>query len=61
LKAECVHFWEVEPPSGTDSLGVCRLCGEERRFPNVDKGNGRPSSWRQTRKALDVLEVKVKA
>ena len=48
VKAACVHYWEVPSPNGPESLGVCRLCGEERMFPNWDEREGRPR-WR-TRK-----------
>jgi hypothetical protein len=28
------HHWVIEPPNGPFSLGRCRSCNEERRFPN---------------------------
>lgn len=30
----CVHHWVIESPSGANSLGTCRICGEERLFQN---------------------------
>lgn len=33
-RANCHHFWLTEPPNGSTSKGVCKLCGEERVFGN---------------------------
>lgn len=30
----CVHHWVIETPSGANSLGTCRICGEQREFQN---------------------------
>lgn len=30
----CVHFWDCEQTEHVEAKGVCRLCGEERMFPN---------------------------
>ena len=30
----CRHHWLIETPEGPTSLGICRLCGEERMFEN---------------------------
>lgn len=30
----CVHHWVIDSPSGSTSMGVCRICGERRAFAN---------------------------
>lgn len=30
---ECVHHFVLEAPTRRGSVGQCRKCGEERRFP----------------------------
>jgi len=30
----CKHHWEIEPPTGPFSQGVCQFCGEVREFNN---------------------------
>ncbi len=30
----CRHHWLIETPDGPTSLGVCRICGLERKFDN---------------------------
>ena len=30
----CTHFWDVEQTEHIEAKGVCRLCGEQRMFPN---------------------------
>ena len=30
----CAHYWEIATPDGPTSLGVCKLCGEERVHDN---------------------------
>jgi hypothetical protein len=30
----CRHFWIIEPPGAETSLGVCKHCGERRKFMN---------------------------
>jgi hypothetical protein len=34
----CQHHWIIESPSGPTSIGRCKLCGAERRFPNSAEG-----------------------
>jgi hypothetical protein len=29
-----VHHWNIEPPNGPVSAGVCDVCGESRDFKN---------------------------
>lgn len=31
----CVHHWIIDSPSGAQSEGRCRHCGEARMFDNV--------------------------
>ena len=31
---ECRHYWMIEDAKGSTSRGVCKLCGEERKFYN---------------------------
>ncbi len=32
---KCVHYWVIATPSGgATSVGVCKLCGEERDHSN---------------------------
>lgn len=33
-EVRCRHYWVIESPHGPTSRGVCRLCGEEKEFPN---------------------------
>ncbi len=30
----CTHFWLIPLADGPTGTGVCKLCGEERDFPN---------------------------
>lgn len=32
---DCVHHWIIETPIGATSAGVCKRCGDTRRFPNA--------------------------
>ena len=34
MSAECVHWWEIEPPNGPVCSGRCKYCGEVREFRN---------------------------
>ena len=36
----CTHVWQIDPPNGPTSEGMCRLCGETRRFNNYLPGTG---------------------
>jgi hypothetical protein len=31
----CTHVWLLDPPDGPTSVGVCKLCGDARDFPNA--------------------------
>ena len=31
---KCNHYWMIEDAKGSTSRGVCKLCGEERKFYN---------------------------
>ena len=33
-RVTCQHHWLIEAPEGPTSLGICRMCGEERMFEN---------------------------
>ena len=44
-----MHYWELEPLREADSLGVCRLCGDEQTFSNREQEHQRPA-WRVTKK-----------
>ena len=33
----CTHHWDIQPPAGPQSLGVCRRCKEERLFSNASE------------------------
>ena len=30
----CAHHWVIASPNGEMSLGRCKVCGEEKEFPN---------------------------
>lgn len=30
----CRHHWIIEPPQGSTSKGICKVCGENREFRN---------------------------
>ncbi len=34
VKIECQHYWVIETPNGSVSVGVCKFCREERHFNN---------------------------
>ena len=37
---KCAHYWIIEPPAGSVSLGVCQVCREVREFSNsIDEAN----------------------
>ena len=38
-----IHTWILESPNGPTSLGTCRVCGQQRDFPNALKETG--YSW----------------
>jgi hypothetical protein len=40
VTSNCIHHWILETPSGPTSRGVCKLCGEEKDFPNSDTRSG---------------------
>ena len=43
LNKECAHSFIIPPPNGATSIGICRLCGEEREMVNyIDESSG----WR---------------
>lgn len=37
LEAGCTHHWLIEQPNGAQSLGVCKHCGAQQDFWNVEK------------------------
>ena len=34
MEETCVHHWVIAIPKGPHSLGKCKLCKEQRLFPN---------------------------
>lgn len=36
---DCAHRWQIAPPSGAFSKGICRKCGAERIFPNSSEAS----------------------
>lgn len=32
----CNHYWDIEPPDGPTSIGICRHCGTQDEFSNVE-------------------------
>ena len=34
MEETCVHHWVIGIPKGPHSLGECKLCKEQRLFPN---------------------------
>lgn len=46
MKAQCSHFWIIEPPNGPTSIGVCKWCGEVAEFENGFDSRATPDmSW----------------
>jgi hypothetical protein len=43
----CQHYWLIERPQGPTSKGVCRLCSEERDFPNYIAETTNPNRTRR--------------
>ena len=41
----CMHYWEIQPATGPVSPGICRTCGEGRKFNNYVEG----ASWGDSR------------
>ena len=35
---KCAHYWIIEPPAGSVSLGVCQVCQEVKEFNNSIDG-----------------------
>lgn len=35
LESVCKHYWDIEPPNGPTSIGICRHCGAQDEFSNV--------------------------
>ena len=35
--ADCPHHWLIDPVSGPESKGRCKLCGRERTFANYPR------------------------
>jgi hypothetical protein len=42
----CIHYWEIEPPSGLTSVGTCNHCGESREFQNYFHYYKENLSWK---------------
>jgi len=38
-KAECQHFWLIEPALGPTSQGICKYCGQKKTFLNIVEDN----------------------
>ena len=59
--ATCVHWWEIESPNGRPMLrGVCRLCGETRKFEaafgtEFEFNNETPNQRLSGRKASQIV------
>ena len=43
--SQCCHHWLIEPATGPLSQGLCRSCGEVRKFSNYVES----ASWGDTR------------
>ena len=50
---ECVHVWDIDPPAGPESLGHCKVCGDERTFKNSLE----ISYWDSQRKKANVAKA----
>ena len=50
----CIHHFKLTPPSQGGakaiSVGVCKLCGKSREFPNDEPNEGKRPIWQHTRK-----------
>lgn len=38
-KAQHPHHWVIASPEGEFSLGTCKICGKNRKFPNSADDN----------------------
>jgi len=38
-EGKCPHHWVIEPPTGSTSLGMCKLCGAISEFSNDFRGS----------------------
>ena len=47
--SKCVHFYEIETPSGPTSEGVCTKCGDRRSFINHAEDDGQPTRYQWNR------------
>ena len=51
------HYWLIEPPEGSQSLGACKYCGHEQWFQNSVEGEWNlPVSSYLTPATADSLE-----
>ena len=39
VKIDCRHYWVIEEADGPISSGVCKICGEKRKFHNSWMGS----------------------
>ena len=37
LRVSCKHHWQISTPTGSKSIGVCKLCGLQREFGAADQ------------------------
>lgn len=51
------HHWRIEEPNGPTSHGVCRHCGAERDFPNVDIMDRDPNWRRLKTRSVSLQEI----
>jgi hypothetical protein len=40
VSTDCRHYWVIEAADGPISNGVCKICGEKRKFYNSWLGSG---------------------
>ena len=50
------HHWVIEAPSGAESNGVCRICGEQRSFKNAAE-----QYWDRSNQDPDIARVAASA
>ena len=50
-KINHTHIWSLESPNGSMSRGTCRVCNEQKDFPNaVNEQRGLYSYWAAKKK-----------
>lgn len=60
IKQDCTaHHWVISIASSRESIGICKLCGEEKLFTNSFDIDDRPISRGRPKKKGRGSEIKI--